>query len=196
MTEDQTEAVVSTEKQSENASIEPQNQTESPGSNNPFKTDKKPPKRKKLKKLAETEESQTNENEEENGMPAPPPSKRQKKKQKQQQNIVRNKDKEIEKTISYLVKWDTSRDEWKYEKLRQIFIQKNVFDEKVIDTEHCDVAIKYLATSKGHSRAMIIESAEAIIKEIETKITDENQEELTSSARYERARQILQSMDE
>lgn len=113
-----------------------------------FKTDKKPPKRKKLKKLAEAEESQTNEEENPNGIPAPPPSKRQKKKQKQQQNIVRNKDKEIEKTISYLVKWDTNRDEWKYEKLRQIFIQKNIFDEKVIDSEHCDVAIKYLATSK------------------------------------------------
>lgn len=81
-------------------------------------------------------------------MPAPLPSKRQKKRQKQVQNLVRNKDKEIEKTISYLTKWETSRDEWKYEKLRQIFIQKNIFDENCIPHEHSEIAIKYLATSK------------------------------------------------
>lgn len=114
-----------------------------------FKTDKKPPKRKKLKKLAEEAESQANENDDNsNGMPAPPPSKRQKKRQKKEQNSTRNKDKEVEKTISYLTKWDTDRDEWKYEKLRQIFVQKNIFDESVIPSEHVDVALRYLSTSK------------------------------------------------
>lgn len=39
-----------------------------------------------------------------------------------------------------------------------------------------------------------MEAAEAIIKEIEEKITDENKEELTSTPRYERAREILQTM--
>lgn len=103
-----------------------------------------------MKKLAEAEESQTNDNDNKEGnvMPAPPPSKRQKKRQKQVQNLVRNKDKEIEKTISYLTKWDTDRDEWKYEKLRQIYIQKNVFDENVISNEHSEIAIKYLSTTK------------------------------------------------
>lgn len=81
-------------------------------------------------------------------MPTPPPSKRQKKKEKRLQNIVRNKDKEVEKTVSYLTTWHTNRDEWKYEKLRQIFIQKNIFDEESIPDEHCEVAIQYLATSK------------------------------------------------
>lgn len=41
-----------------------------------------------------------------------------------------------------------------------------------------------------------MEAAEAIIKEIEDKITEDNQEELTSSSRYERARIILQTMQE
>lgn len=66
------------------------------------------------------------------------------------QNLVRNKDKEIEKTISYLTKWDTNRDEWKYEKLQQIYIQKNIFDENIISNEHSDIAIKYLSTTKVH----------------------------------------------
>lgn len=115
-----------------------------------FKSDKKAPKRKKLKKLtAEVDEPQTNDNAEgANVMPTAPPSKRQKKRQKKVQVIVRNKEQEIEKTISYLTKWDTNRDEWKYEKLRQIYIQKHVFDEAIISNEHSDLAIKYLSTSK------------------------------------------------
>lgn len=41
-----------------------------------------------------------------------------------------------------------------------------------------------------------MKAAEDIMKDIEDKITDENQEELTSSIKYERAREILQTMQE
>lgn len=81
-------------------------------------------------------------------LPTAPLSKRQKKKQKKLLSLVKSKDKEVDKTIAYLTKWDTSRDEWKYEKLRQIFLQKHILDEKVIDDEHSELAIKYLTTSK------------------------------------------------
>lgn len=75
-------------------------------------------------------------------------SKRQKRKLKHMQITEKTKDKEIEKTVAYLTKWQLHRDEWKYEKLRQIFIQKNVFDSKVFDEEQSRLAIEYLATSK------------------------------------------------
>lgn len=81
-------------------------------------------------------------------VPKPVLSKRQKKKLKQAQHTEKNKDKEIEKTVAYLTKWNLQRDEWKYEKLRQIFVQKNVFDDKVFDEEQSRIAIEYLATSK------------------------------------------------
>lgn len=81
-------------------------------------------------------------------VPKPVPSKRQKKKLKQMQSTEKNKDKEIEKTVAYLTKWNLHRDEWKYEKLRQIFVQKNIFNEKVFDEEQSRIAIEYLATSK------------------------------------------------
>lgn len=101
-----------------------------------------------------TEDDETAQNNNDAGgndtsvMPTPPPSKRQKKRQKREQNTVRSKDKEIERTITYLTKWDTTRDDWKYEKLRQIHIQKCVFDESIISDEHSNVAIRYLSTSK------------------------------------------------
>lgn len=114
----------------------------------------KAPKRKKIKKTPaeETVEETPNNNEaaDDNAsvMPNPPPSKRQKKRQKREQISIRSKDKEVEKSITYLTKWDTARDEWKYEKLRQIHIQKNIFDSSVVPDEHIDVAIRYLSTSK------------------------------------------------
>lgn len=113
-----------------------------------FKPDKKAPKRKKIKKSAASEETPTNEDESGNVMPTLPPSKRQKKRQKKVQNLVRNKDQDIERAIAYLVKWDTNRAEWKYEKLRQIYIQKHVFDDSIIPDDHSAVAIQYLSTSK------------------------------------------------
>lgn len=99
--------------------------------------------------MKKTQEEQTPANDDEAGnvMPTVPPSKRQKKRQKMK-NIVRNKDQDIERAIAYLEKWDTNRDEWKYEKLRQIFIQKHIFDDSVIPSDHCDTAIRYLSTSK------------------------------------------------
>lgn len=116
-----------------------------------FATEDKPPKRKKFKKSVENAAQQP-DNDGDGDMigltPKPVPSKRQKKKLKQMQNIGKNIDKDIEKTVAYLTKWNVQRDEWKYEKLRQIFVQKNVFDEKVFDEEQSKVAIEYLATSK------------------------------------------------
>lgn len=111
-----------------------------------FTAFKKPPKRPKIKKVQPTET--TDNNDEHNVMPTPAPSKRQKKKLKKLQQTVKNVDKEIERTVAYLDKWDNNRSEWKYEKLRQIFIQKNVFNEEVISDEHVDTAIRYLATSQ------------------------------------------------
>lgn len=87
-------------------------------------------------------------------VPKPVPSKRQKKKSKQMQSTEKNKDKEIEKTVAYLTKWNLHRDEWKYEKLRQIFVQKNVFDETVFDEEQSKIAIEYLATSKVNTHSL------------------------------------------
>lgn len=75
-------------------------------------------------------------------------SKRQKKRQKQAQVVVQRKDDDIEKTIGYLTKWKENRSEWKFEKLRQICVQKNILNEKVIPDEHFDLAIEYLATTQ------------------------------------------------
>lgn len=62
--------------------------------------------------------------------------------------VENNKDKEIERAISYLKLWNENRSEWKYEKLRQIFIQKHIYDDKMISDEQSEIAIEYLASTK------------------------------------------------
>lgn len=49
---------------------------------------------------------------------------------------------------------------------------------------------------QGHAREVIVKAAEMAMKEIEEKISDENRDQLTSSAKYRRAREILQSMQD
>lgn len=61
---------------------------------------------------------------------------------------AQRKDDDNLRTIAYLTKWHENRSEWKFEKLRQITVQKNIFNEKIIDDEHFEVALAYLATSK------------------------------------------------
>lgn len=115
-----------------------------------FTSSDKRPKKKFKKSITNAAENAVDEaaNETNGLMPKPAQSKRQKKKLKQIQNVSQNKDKEIEKTIAYLTKWNESRDEWKFEKLRQIFIQNNIFNDNVISEEHSAMAINYLVSAK------------------------------------------------
>lgn len=75
-------------------------------------------------------------------------SKRQKKRMKNVQAMAQRKDDDNVKTIAYLNKWQENRSEWKFEKLRQIAIQKNILNEKMIPDELFEVAVAYLATTQ------------------------------------------------
>lgn len=126
------------------------------------------------------------------------------------------KDEDNVRTIAYLTKWHANRAEWKFEKLRQINIQKNILNATLIPDEHFEVALEYLATTKvnantflayacvsisnlpffqGAARTHIIESVEKSIEQFETRITDENREEIINSTGYKRAREVLQTMN-
>lgn len=122
-----------------------------------FRSKDKPPKKKFKKSVtnATEEPPAVQENDDEQVISVegqlttkPVLSKRQKKKLKKLQHHDKNKEKEVETIIAYLTKWNTNRDEWKYEKLKQIFIQKNVFNDQIIPDEHSEVAINYLTSSK------------------------------------------------
>ncbi|XP_039485377.1 uncharacterized protein C7orf50 homolog [Drosophila santomea] len=128
---------------------------------------------------------------------------RQKKKQKHQQRLEaqksQNSNKEAKVNKEYLLKWKESRQEWKFNKLRQISIQQTAFDEEKLDEELWPTALEYLASSQGAARSKISQLAEEVIQKLDKegeKLEDEaERQKLIESTRYQRARDLLQSFD-
>lgn len=123
-------------------------------------------------------------------------TKRQKKRDAHQ-NSVENKHKdsvkkEHQKNIDYLKNWELNRTTWKFEKLRQISIQHHIFNDNLISDEIWITALNYLAGTKGSARLQLIDKAEKIINSIDEQINETNQNELTTSIKYKRAREMLQ----
>ncbi|XP_033161734.1 uncharacterized protein C7orf50 homolog [Drosophila mauritiana] len=128
---------------------------------------------------------------------------RQKKKQKHQQRLEAqksqssNKDAKVNK--EYLLKWKESRQDWKFNKLRQISIQQTAFDVEKLDEELWPTALEYLASSQGAARSKISQLAEEVILKLDKegeKLEDEaERRKLIESTQYQRARDLLQSFD-
>lgn len=122
---------------------------------------------------------------------------RQKKRAKHQKVVetakVDSAQREEQRNLDYLRKWKTNKDEWKFEKLRQISIQNQLFREKeAIDDEFWELAIEYMSGTKGAGREVIIKKAEEIINEIDNRISGEKNAELVKLRSYNRARELLQ----
>ncbi|XP_023297221.2 uncharacterized protein C7orf50 homolog isoform X1 [Lucilia cuprina] len=128
---------------------------------------------------------------------------RQKKKQKHQKLLEAQKgqsaEKEKQRNTEYLNKWKHARDSWKFEKLRQISIQQTMFESDKLDDTVWGIALEYLAGSKGAAKDKIVKLANDIIEEIdrqcEQQETEEQRQSILNSAKYQRARDLLQIFD-
>ncbi|XP_054733780.1 uncharacterized protein C7orf50 homolog isoform X1 [Anastrepha obliqua] len=129
---------------------------------------------------------------------------RQKKKKRHEQRLQATKEQTISKeryrNEEYLRKWKNARAEWKFEKLRQISIQRTVFEEEKISAEMWPIALEYLSSSKGAAKAQVIKLAEECIDELDKQCAQPNSSEeerkaVIDSSRYQRARDLLQSFD-
>uniref|UniRef100_A0A182WJS8 WKF domain-containing protein n=1 Tax=Anopheles minimus TaxID=112268 RepID=A0A182WJS8_9DIPT len=98
----------------------------------------------------------------------------------------KSKIKEREEMQQYLNCWSNNREKWKFLKLRQIYIQDNVFDENEINADLWPIALDYLSETKGSSRDVLVKKAESIIRE------GDEDETLQASSKYKRARELLQ----
>lgn len=122
---------------------------------------------------------------------------RQKKRAKHQKVVetakVDSAQREELRNLEYLRKWKTNKGEWKFEKLRQISIQNQLFREKeAVNDESWELAIEYMTGTKGAGREVIIKKAEEIINEIDSRISGEKNTELVKLKSYNRARELLQ----
>uniref|UniRef100_A0A1B0DGC8 Uncharacterized protein n=1 Tax=Phlebotomus papatasi TaxID=29031 RepID=A0A1B0DGC8_PHLPP len=114
-----------------------------------------------------------------------------------QKNAEQSKEKlknlEKESAVTYLKRWKNEKNRWKFEKLKQIFIQNNALNEDKFDEEMWPIVLEYLEKSKGASRKFVIDTAEKVIQEVDQAIEEDSQKTaLLKGSRYLRARELLQ----
>ncbi|XP_060696796.1 uncharacterized protein C7orf50 homolog [Hemiscyllium ocellatum] len=90
--------------------------------------------------------------------------------------------------LKYLKSWSKERKNWKFQKTRQTWLLKHMYDRTKISDKHFARLLKYLNGLKGKAREETIQKAEALMKEFET--TDDCTEDI--SVKIERIRQVLQ----
>ncbi|XP_068983845.1 cholesin isoform X2 [Bombus flavifrons] len=122
------------------------------------------------------------------------PSKRQLKKQKaEQRKNERRMASRIEamtKGLSYVSKWKYARSEWKFEKIRQIWLIDNLLDETYIPDDIFPIVLEYFEGCKGMARELLLRKGLDVVRKVEN---EENKDEVESIA-YQRARKLLQAL--
>lgn len=124
---------------------------------------------------------------------------RQKKKKSHQKNVVSQKEssenKEVVKNQEYLTRWKNDKEQWKFEKLRQISIQNCCLDQSKMSDDVWEIAVEYLSGTKGAAKTKLCEMAESTIEKLDEEIQKTNDKSLISSSSYKRARELLQNLD-
>ncbi|XP_058120270.1 uncharacterized protein C7orf50 homolog isoform X2 [Anopheles coustani] len=94
--------------------------------------------------------------------------------------------------INYLNAWKDRRENWKFEKKKQIYIQANIFDEQIIDATMFPIAVEYLSAAKGKSLTDLLVAARFVVQDIDA--APDADASAKESSRYQRAREVLQSL--
>lgn len=143
---------------------------------------KPPKKKKKVETVAKEEQEGECESSNLNDSKGKKPeSKRALKRKKHQQLILEKKIKTNcalqEKCLNYLSHWKHHNSDWKFEKLKQIWLQQNMFDCKKVPEEFWQILVDYFNNAKGKIRENIVTDAVKIIEEQNmTKTISENED--------------------
>ena len=123
-------------------------------------------------------------------------SKRKKNHEKSQEDKkVKSKNRDKEEVAQYLKCWKDKSENWKYHKVKQVYIQNNIFDEKIIEDEIWQIALEYLSGTKGAGKEAILKSAQNVIKEIDDKNEDSDENSDVMKVKYKRARELMQMLN-
>lgn len=123
---------------------------------------------------------------------------RDKKRQSHMKNMETKAEKDakknMEKITEYLQKWKNNKSEWKFEKLRQIYLMDVMFEEDKISDELWPIALEYLSGTKGSAKEKIIQNAQDEIQEVDDEVESTGDNDLMNQVRYRRAREVLQTL--
>lgn len=123
-------------------------------------------------------------------------SKKSKKRKKHQKLVesrkTRTDQKYQDEILTYLKSYCEDRSNWKFQKMKQIWIQENVFDATKIGDDVWSFALEYLGGSQGRSKDELSKKAREIIDRIDTEADEKSEPELQEQPLYIRARELLQ----
>ncbi|XP_012171651.2 uncharacterized protein LOC100642225 isoform X2 [Bombus terrestris] len=121
-------------------------------------------------------------------------SKRQLKKQKAEQRKnekrMANRIEAMTKGLNYVSKWKYARSEWKFEKIRQIWLIDNLLDKAHIPDDIFPIVLEYFEGCKGMARELLLKKGLDVVRKVDN---EENKDEVESIA-YQRARKLLQAL--
>ncbi|XP_014469943.1 PREDICTED: uncharacterized protein C7orf50 homolog [Dinoponera quadriceps] len=125
------------------------------------------------------------------------PSKRELKKEKALQREAQKRHVSriiaMQRALNYVSKWKHSRSEWKFEKIRQIWLIDNLLDENSIPDTIFPVVLEYFEGCKGMAREVLLRKGMDVIRKAEDE-DEENKNGIMESIAYKRARQLLQAL--
>ncbi|XP_020294582.1 uncharacterized protein C7orf50 homolog [Pseudomyrmex gracilis] len=110
------------------------------------------------------------------------------------EKIQNSKKNAQQKALNYVTMWKHSRSEWKFEKIRQIWLIDNLLDENSIPNTTFPIALEYFEGCKGMARELLLQRGMEVIRKAEEEQDEENKNEIMTSVAYVRARQLLQAL--
>uniref|UniRef100_A0A1Q3F7X5 WKF domain-containing protein n=1 Tax=Culex tarsalis TaxID=7177 RepID=A0A1Q3F7X5_CULTA len=123
-------------------------------------------------------------------------TKRAKKREKhakiQEEKQEKSKDRERQEVQQYLQAWRDEREKWKFQKLKQIYIQEHVFDEDRLAADVWPIALEYLSGTKGSGKETLTKRAQTVIREADQQAKEGEDQSVLEGSRYQRARELLQ----
>ncbi|EZA61800.1 hypothetical protein X777_09421 [Ooceraea biroi] len=126
------------------------------------------------------------------------PSKRQLKKEKAVKVAIQKKQTSrmnaMQKALNYVSMWKHSRSEWKFEKLKQIWLMDNLLDNDSISDATFPIVLEYFEGCKGIAREVLLKKGMDVMRKAEEAENESNRIEIMESTAYKRARQLLQAL--
>lgn len=111
-----------------------------------------------------------------------------------EQKRLKNEENMQKQCLNYISKWKHARDSWKFEKLKQIWIQKHIHDNVMIPNEFWNLVLEYFNNGKGKTRDMLLKDSLKIVEEVDSAKDEDIPEE--KKLKYNRAREIIQHLQE
>eukprot|EP00743_Colponemidia_sp_Colp-15_P001970 GILK01002143.1.p1 GENE.GILK01002143.1~~GILK01002143.1.p1 ORF type:complete len:251 (-),score=71.65 GILK01002143.1:309-1022(-) len=96
--------------------------------------------------------------------------------------------------LNYLSLWNIQDSSWKFQKSKQVWLLKHMYDDQLVPAKHFSILVKYLEHLKGNSRDQTLREAKQIVetedpnKKLEVKLgMDMEAEKKRIQTRYLRA---------